>query len=127
MYLDAWKLVAPGFRWTLTLIFVVSGIAHFVNSGFYVRMIPPQLAPAPLLVHISGVCELAGGIGIAVPRFRRAAGIGLIALLIAVFPANVYMALRPELFGDVGSPAAFWIRLPIQLVLIVWVWWCLRK
>jgi uncharacterized membrane protein len=114
-------------RWLLTLIFLASGVLHLMRPGFYVRMIPPPLGPAALLVFVSGLCELAGAIGIALPRFRRAAGIGLIALLVAVFPANVYMAMAPGMFSDVGTPAAFLIRLPLQLVLIAAVWWtCLR-
>lgn len=114
-------------RWLLTLLFIASGIMHVVRPGFYVRMIPPPLGPASLLVLVSGLCEVAGAIGIALPRFRRAAGIGSIALLVAVFPANVYMAMAPGTFSDVGTPAAFLIRLPLQLVLVAAVWWtCLR-
>ena len=115
-------------RWLLTLIFLASGIMHLVRPGFYVRMIPPPLGPASLLVFVSGLCELAGAIGIALARFRRAAGIGLIALLAAVFPANVYMAMAPGIFSDMGTPTAFLIRLPLQLVLVAAAWWtCLRK
>jgi uncharacterized membrane protein len=63
------------------------------------------------------------GLGVLVPATRRIAGIGLIALPVAVFPANVQMALHPELYRDIGTETAFLIRLPLQLVLIAWVWW----
>ncbi|MBC5815015.1 MAG: DoxX family protein [Candidatus Eremiobacteraeota bacterium] len=97
---------------------------HFVRTPFYVHIMPPPLEThALLLVYISGVCEVLGGIGVLLPQTRKAAGIGLLALLIAVFPANVYMAMRPELFRDVGPPVAFIIRLPIQFVVAAWVWW----
>jgi uncharacterized membrane protein len=75
------------------------------------------------LVAISGVCEIAGGLGLLVRPLRRAAGWGLIALLIAVFPANIYMALAPNESAD-GRFAGWmlWLRLPLQAVLIAWVW-----
>jgi uncharacterized membrane protein len=98
---------------------------HFLRSSFYVRMMPPPLdAHALLLVYISGVCEIAGGIGVLFPQTRKAAGVGLLALLLAVFPANVYMAMRPELFKDVGPPMALAIRLPFQFLFTAWVWFC---
>ena len=64
-----------------------------------------------------------GGLGVFFPGTRRAAGIGLIALLVAVFPANVQMAQHPELYANIGSALAFYVRLPIQALLIAWVWW----
>lgn len=111
-------------RWLLALLFVAAGALHFLRPAFYVRIMPPQLASSALaLVYVSGFFEIAGGIGLALPRFRRTAGIGLIALLLAVFPANIYMALKPALFADIGSPLALLVRLPLQAVLIAWVWW----
>lgn len=79
-----------------------------------------------LLVQTSGCCEILGGAGLLVPRLRKLAGIGLIALLIAVFPANLQMAAHPELYADIGNAALFYLRLPLQLVLIAWVWQALR-
>jgi len=73
-----------------------------------------------LVVIISGVAEIAGGIGILIPSARRMAGWGLLALLVAVFPANIYMAAYPERFG---IPAwILWVRLPFQVVFFAWVW-----
>jgi uncharacterized membrane protein len=107
----------------LGALFVVAGSAHFLRTPFYLRMMPPWIPAHLLLVQISGVCEILGGIGMLVPATRRCAAIGLIALLIAVFPANVHMAVHPELYTDIGPPIAFDIRLPLQFVLIYLVWW----
>lgn len=87
------------------------------------RIVPPWLPARALLVQISGCCEILGGIGVLVPRLRKLAGIGLIALLIAVFPANIQMAAHPELYADLGGAQLFYLRLPLQLVLVAWIWW----
>ncbi len=112
----------------LGALFIVAGANHFVHSNFYVRMVPDWLPAHAALVQVSGLAEILGGLGVLLPQTRRLAGLELIALLIAVFPANVEMALHPERFADIGSPAAFYVRLPLQLLLICWVWWaCLRR
>jgi uncharacterized membrane protein len=107
----------------LGLFFTAAGVNHFVHPGVYARIVPPWLPAPALLVQISGIAEMLGGIGVLVPKTRRLAGVGLIALLVAVFPANVQMAQHPELYGDLGAAPVFYIRLPLQLVLIAWVWW----
>ena len=105
------------------MLFVAAGVNHFVDPTTYLRMMPGSL-PFPLtLGYLSGIGEVVGGIGVLSTRWRAAAGWGLIALLVAVFPANVHMALHPELFPSI-SP--MWGRLPLQLVLIAWVWWVTR-
>ncbi len=77
-----------------------------------------------MLVYLSGFFEVLGGVGVLVPRFRKAAGWGLIALLVAVFPANLYMITASEQFTQQGVPLwALYLRLPLQLVLIAWVYW----
>jgi uncharacterized membrane protein len=103
--------------------FVAAGAFHFVRPALYARIVPPFL-PFPLaLVYISGVAEILGGIGVLIPSLRAWAGLGLIVLLIAVFPANIYMAVGPEHAG-LGVPRIWlWLRLPLQLVLIAWVAW----
>jgi uncharacterized membrane protein len=109
------------FRWLLGIFFIVAGINHFVMSGFYEAIVPPGFPSPKILVVISGLAEIAGGVGVLVRSLRRAAGWGLIALLVAIYPANIYMALHPEHFN-----VAFWIlwaRLPFQLVFFCWVWW----
>ena len=102
------------------LFFVAAGIGHFIIPSFYLAMMPPWL-PAPLLlVQLSGVAEVAGGIGLLIPRVRRAAGIGLIVLLIAVFPANIQMLQNARAAGT--PELGLWIRLPFQ---VLFIWWAL--
>ena len=111
-------------RYTLALLFVLAGLWHFVHPATYLAIMPPMLPQPLLLVYLSGVAELLGGLGLLPDRTRRLAGWGLIALLVAVFPANVYMALVHE---QLGIPAwVAWGRLPLQLPLIWWVWRVLR-
>lgn len=107
----------------LAIFFITAGINHFAHPSVYVRTVPPWLPAPGLLVVISGICEILGGIGVLLPGTRRYGGAGLIALLVAVFPANVQMAQHPELYADIATAPALYIRLPLQLVLIAWVWW----
>jgi uncharacterized membrane protein len=109
-------------RAALALLFAAAGILHFVSAEVYVRIVPPFLPHPRLLVLLSGVFEVAGGLGLLVPRLRRAAGLGLVLLLAAVFPANVYMALDPAGAGRGIAPALLWLRLPLQPLLAWWVW-----
>ncbi|HEX3356616.1 MAG TPA: MauE/DoxX family redox-associated membrane protein [Tepidisphaeraceae bacterium] len=106
------------------VLFVLAGLNHFRNPIFYQRIVPPGFPSRPLLVIISGIAEISGGIGLLIVPLRRAAGWGLIALLIAVFPANIYMAIAPETFSDLHFPIwALWVRLPLQVVFVAWVWY----
>jgi uncharacterized membrane protein len=103
--------------------FILAGANHFRNPDFYREIVPPKFGPPAALVAISGICEIAGGVGLLIPRLRRFAGLGLIALLIAVFPANIYMAVTPERMPDMHFPRwMLWLRLPFQVVFIVWIW-----
>ena len=109
-------------RVLLALLFCVAGVLHFAVPAPYVRVIPPMFSAPRVLVAISGLCEILGGIGVLVPRVRRAAGWGLIALLIAVFPANIYMLLLQErAHGLTAYTVLLILRLPLQFVLIAWV------
>ena len=113
-------------KWLLAIAFVLAGINHFLNPSFYLKMMPPVL-PAPLfLIYLSGVFQIALGILLLLPKFTRFAAWGLIALLIAVFPANVYMASNPQIFSEFSSTALY-ARLPVQLVLIALAFWFTRK
>jgi uncharacterized membrane protein len=108
-------------------LYVVAGVLHFVVPDLYAQIIPPFL-PAPLaLVYLSGVAEIAVGIGVLIPRTRRYAAWATIALLIAIFPANVYMATSmvavDGISGGDPSPLIRWARLPLQGVLILWAYW----
>ncbi len=110
-------------RWFLTCLFLLSGTLHFVAPGPFLRIIPPWL-PAPLLLlHISGAAEIAGAIGLLMPQVRRLAAWGLVCLLVAVFPANIYMAAAHVSFPGIAGQAWFqWSRLPLQGLLIWWAW-----
>ena len=102
--------------------FTFAGVGHFTNTEFFVAIVPAYL-PAPYrLVYVSGVFEILGGLGVLVHATRRFAGYGLIALLVAVFPANIYMAMNPELYPDVPT-AGLYGRLPIQFVFAAIIWW----
>ena len=103
------------------VLFIAAGALHFVRPTMYEKIVPPQLGHAPELVAISGLAEIAGGLGLMIPRTRRAAGIGLIALLLAVWPANIYMAVQAEHFSAVAPAWALWTRVPLQVVLIWWI------
>ncbi len=109
-------------RAALALLFAAAGILHFVQPDPFVRIVPPSLPHPRLLVLLSGAFEVAGGLGLLVPRLRRAAGLGLVLLLAAVFPANLYMALEPEGAGGGIAPGLLWLRLPLQPLLAWWVW-----
>ena len=117
--------VAPTRRltWILGGVFIAAGVNHFVATSFYMKMMPPYLPAHLLLVQISGVAESLGGLGVLIPRTRRAAGWGLIALLIAVFPANVQMTF--DAFAT-GAPLLWQgvtvLRLPFQALFVYWVW-----
>ncbi len=117
-------LVKKILRAVLAFAMVGVGILHFTGPEPFVRIVPAWL-PAPLaLVYISGVAEIAGGVGIMIPTLRRAAGIGLIALYLAVFPANLHMALNNIAIGPDPMPTwALWARLPFQVVFIAWAYW----
>jgi uncharacterized membrane protein len=103
------------------ILFLITGTLHFVHPEFYTSIVPPQLGHSATLVAISGLAELAGGIGLLVPATRNAAAIGLIALLLAVWPANWYMAIAADHFAGVAPAWILWLRVPVQVLLIWWV------
>lgn len=106
----------------MALSFVSAGANHFINPAFYLKIMPPFLPAPSFLVYLSGMFEIALGVLLLVPKFTRLAAWGLIALLIAVFPANVYMALYVERFPEFSRSAIYW-RFPLQFVLILWAFW----
>jgi uncharacterized membrane protein len=120
-----WRRVLT--RMVLSLFFVGIGITHFLTPEPFVAIVPKYLPNAMQLVYISGVFEILGGVGLLLSPVRRAAGYGLVALLVAVFPANVHMALHDIPWnGTPVPPVLLWLRLPLQLVLIGLVLWCSR-
>ncbi len=82
----------------LAAFFILAGLNHFVNKKFYMSMMPPYLPAHTALVYVSGLFEILGGIGVLFAKTRKWAGYGLIALMVAVFPANIYMAMNPSTF-----------------------------
>jgi uncharacterized membrane protein len=114
------KLMRTILRWLAAIFFVVAGTFHFLRPELYLQIMPPYFPAPQLLVAVSGIAEIAGGFGLLIRPWRRAAGWGLIALLVAVFPANIYMVQHPEQFHFV--PWILWARLPLQGVFIAWVW-----
>jgi uncharacterized membrane protein len=105
----------------LATFFIGAGVNHFVMPGVYKRIVPPGMGDPEMLVRVSGVAEVAGGVGVLLPCTRRLAGFGLIALLAAVFPANVHMARNPGKFGKIPGWALY-ARLPLQPVMMWWAW-----
>lgn len=110
----------------LAILFISAGVLHFIKSAVFVKIVPAWLGHPLELVYLSGLLEILGGFGLLLTRTRKLAGIALIALLIAVFPANINMALNNQQFANIPV-ALLWLRLPLQFVLIAWVWWTTLK
>ena len=110
------------------MTFVFAGISHFIFPGTFIKLMPPFI-PAPLLmVYVSGVFEMLGGIGLIVSKTKRFASYGLILLLLAVYPANIYVAWENiQLGGFMNDSAYQWFRVILQIPLIIWVWWTARE
>ena len=106
----------------LAALFIAAGVNHFVIPRAYERIVPPSLAMyRRRVVQVSGVAEIAGGAAVLVPGTRRAAGWWLVAVLAAIFPANLYMARAPERFPRIPR-AALYARLPLQPLMAWWAW-----
>lgn len=105
----------------IAALFLVAGIMHFLKTDAFVTIYPDYLPAPKEMVYLSGIFEIAGAIGFTIKGTRIVAAFGLILLLVAVFPANVNMAVNADRFG---FPAwVLWARLPLQLLLIAWVLW----
>ena len=109
------KLVLFG----LSAFFINVGVDHFVNPEFYLSIMPPAFPLHLEAVYISGFFEVLGGVGVLIPRLRKIAGWGLVALLVAVYPANIYMAITPEAFPE-ASVALLYVRLVFQFLFFYW-------
>ena len=115
-------------RMLLACAMIGVGILHFVSPSGFVKIVPAFLPAPALLVAVSGFFEILGGVGLLVDRVHRLAAYGLIALYLAVFPANINMAvndLQPE--GGHIPTAVLWLRLPFQALFIAWAWWLGRS
>ncbi len=110
-------------KWLLAVAVGLSGVLHFTARSTYEAMIPAWLPAHRALVLISGVFEILGAVGLLVPDTQRFAAWGLIALFVAVFPANVNMAVNKLPLGRKRVPTwTLWARLPLQLAFIGWAW-----
>lgn len=114
-------------KWIFAIFFVFAGVMHFRNEAFYMKIMPDYIPPGLHLpaVYISGVAEIVLGILLVIPQTTRLAAWGLIALLIAVFPANIYAFQHSEEVFGISQGVHFW-RLPLQAVMIAWAWWYTR-
>jgi uncharacterized membrane protein len=114
-------------RRLLAAFFVGSGVNHFVMPRAYEQIVPPRLqGDARRVVAVSGVAEIVGGLAVLPSRTRRLAGPGLVALLAAIFPANLYMARSPERFRRIPRWALYG-RLPLQPMMMWWAWRATRR
>ncbi|MBB5056697.1 putative membrane protein [Granulicella aggregans] len=115
------------FRILLAILFIAAGSLHFLLPQTYIRIMPPYIPAHEMLVHISGLCEILGGLGLLFhPPIRTLAAWGLVALLIAVMPANIYMATDHASYPSMPVWALY-LRLPLQLPLIWWAWLYTRR
>ena len=105
----------------LSLFFIYFGIDHFINPEFYLSIMPPAFPLHAEAVYISGFFEIIGGISVLIAPLRKIAGWGLVALLICVYPANIYMAITPEAFPEI-SIGLLYFRLPLQFLFIYWAY-----
>jgi uncharacterized membrane protein len=108
-------------NYLLALFMVAAGTMHFINADFHLNIMPPYLPLHLALVYLSGVCEIALGVLLLVPRFSRIAAWGIIALLIAVFSANIYVYQNQDVLP--APPILHLLRLPLQGVFILWAYW----
>jgi uncharacterized membrane protein len=116
-----------GFLALAACFYIVAGILHFLKPGAYLKIMPPYIQWPLAMVYLSGAAEIAGGIGLFIPAVRRAAAWGLVTLLVAVFPANLYMATNPVEAGAQAIPAwGLYGRLLLQPVFIWWVLWATK-
>ncbi len=112
-------------KYLLAIFLVAAGLNHFIDPAIYLKIMPPYLPWHLSLVYLSGFLEIAFGILLLIPRFAVVSAWGIILLLIAVYPANIQMALHPHLFPEY-TPLALWARLPLQALLIAWAYWYTR-
>lgn len=122
------KILKSILRWVFAAFFLFAGVGHFRNERFFLKIMPdyiPQSLHLPA-VYASGVAEIVLGVLLLIPRTSRWAAWGLIALLIAVFPANIYAYLHTEELFPGVNPTLHLLRLPAQGLLIAWAYWYTR-
>ena len=113
-------------RFLMSVLSLAAGAGHWIATDLFVSVMPDYLPAHRALVLVSGAAEMAGGVGLLLPRTRRLAAAGITVLLLAVFPANVWMAQHPERFPSVPG-WILWARVPFQLPLRWWAWLYVRR
>ncbi len=116
------------FRILLAVLMVLAGLSHFFADGVYIKIVPGFLPYPAEIVYFTGVLEVLGGIGLLIPGISQVAAWGFVLLYIAVYPANINMAVNNIHIDNI--PDGNWfqaIRLPFQFVLIAWAWWLTRS
>ena len=108
-------------KYVLAIFMITAGIMHLVNPAFFLKIVPPYLPLHKELVLVSGIFEVLLGILLLVPKTSRLAAWGIVALLIAVFPANLYLYQHQDILP--ASPILHLLRLPLQGVFILWAFW----
>ena len=115
-------------RLVLALMFAIVGTLHFIYTKRFIQIVPPFIPQPAAIVYISGFFEILGAIGLLISRYQQQAAFGLVLLLIAVLPANIYMAIKNiQLGGIMNNQILQWLRIPFQGVFIWWVLWCREK
>ena len=125
-FISSWLKLPLGIWRKLVLLglagfFINVGVDHFINPEFYLAIMPPSFLLHAEAVYISGFFEILGGVCLLVPRLRKIAGWGLVALLICVYPANIYMALTPEAFPEIPL-SLLYFRLALQFLFFYWAY-----
>jgi uncharacterized membrane protein len=120
------KTFCAAMKVLMAMLYIAAGINHFLNPQLYLRIMPPYLPWPMFLQYLAGFFEIVFGVLLLFPKYTRLAAWGVIVLLIAVYPANIHMAVNSHLYPD--WPAwLYWVRLPLQFVLIAWAWWYTRE
>ncbi len=116
-----------GVCWLIAAFFIFAGIMHFVQDDMFAAIVPPLLPFPKLIVWVTGVMEIILAIMIVIPKYRQRAGTLFAPYLLAVLPANIYMAMAGIPLGETAaSPTALWVRVALQFPLIVLIWWASR-
>ncbi|MBC7798155.1 MAG: DoxX family protein [Pyrinomonadaceae bacterium] len=121
-----YRIIKEVTKYLLALAFIGAGANHFINTAFYLGIMPPYIPFHLAAVYVSGVFQIIFGALLLIPKYQKLAALGLILILIAVFPANVYMAMNTELYPQFSPTAIYW-RLPVQAVLILWAFWYTKR
>ncbi len=112
-------------KYILAIFMIVAGTMHFVNPNFFLKIMPPYLPLHKELVLVSGVCEVLLGVLLLIPKYSQRAAWGVMALLIAVFPANVYLYQNQDILP--APPIVHLLRLPLQGIFILWAFWHTKR